>query len=179
MFYSEAIKQKTKEKLPEVTSTLDKMGETSRTMVTSMSDIVWAINPQNDDMEKLLQRIRAHAIELCSIKNIMLHIEENEKISNIKLRLEQRKNIYLVFKEALNNSLKYSGCNNIHLLLNQNNNQFIMRLSDDGKGFDTSQEFGGNGLQNMLRRSREIEGNLTIQSSIENGTIVELFVKIT
>ena len=89
-FYSEAVKQKTRNKLPEVTSTLEKMGETSRTMVTSMSDIVWAINPQNDSMDKLMERMRAHAAELCALKNIELYAGSMEGIS-FKPKLEQRR----------------------------------------------------------------------------------------
>ncbi len=177
-FYSEAVRQKAKEKLPEVTLTLEKMGETSRRMVTSMSDIVWAIDPKNDDMEKMLQRMKLYAAELCSIKNINLQVDVDDKINNLKPGLEQRKNIYMVFKEALNNALKYSNCQTILLSLQHTGNQLTLQVADDGKGFDSNLDQGGNGLPNMKRRAAEMGGHLTILSS-GKGTTVELIIKIT
>jgi signal transduction histidine kinase len=178
-FYSEAVKQKAKEKIPEAASILDKMGETSRSMVSSMSDIVWAINPNNDGMEKMLYRMQSHAAELCGIKNVTLLVDADEKIHHLKPQLEQRKNIYLIFKEALNNALKYADCAGIWLTLKYNNNLFSMQLKDDGKGFDTNKEFMGNGLMNMQRRAAEIDGTFTVVSEVNKGTIVTLIVKIT
>lgn len=178
-FYSEAVKQKAKEKLPEVTTTLEKMGETSRTMVSSMSDIVWAINPRNDDMEKMLQRMQLHAAELCAVKQVTLQVDTSGGVNQVKPKLEQRRNIYMIFKEALNNALKYSECKTIRLVLKQTNNDFIMGLYDDGKGFETQHEYGGNGLHNMKRRAGEINGKLIIESASNGGTKVELIAKIT
>jgi signal transduction histidine kinase len=178
-FYSEAVKQKAKEKLPEVTHTLEKMGEISRTMVTGMSDIVWAINPLHDDMEKMQQRMKMYAAELCAVKNLVLHVDADAMIKNLKPGLEQRKNIYMIFKEALNNSLKYAQCKNIWLSLKQVNHRFVMQIRDDGIGFDTSSEQAGNGLQNMKRRAAEIGGSLIIESGKGEGAMIELSVKIT
>jgi two-component sensor histidine kinase len=178
-FYSEAIKQKTRDKLPEVTPTLEKMGETSRSMVNSISDIVWAINPRNDDMDKLIQRMQSHAAELCALKNIHLKIDSDEKPGDAKPRLEQRKNIYLIFKEALNNSLKYSHCSNIWLSMKLTGNVFSMQVRDDGTGFENNSAFGGNGLHNMRLRADEIGGKLTVNSRLGDGTSVSLVVKIT
>ncbi len=178
-FYSEAVKQKAKEKIPEIASILDKMGETSRSMVSSMSDIVWAINPGNDDMGKMLNRMQSHAVELCVIKNVVLLVDADEKVRHLKPQLEQRKNIYLIFKEALNNALKYSGCARVWLTLKYNNNLFSMQLKDDGKGFDTNKEFMGNGLMNMQRRAAEIDGAFTVASEVNKGTTITLTVRIT
>ena len=175
-FYSEAVKQKAKEKLPEVTPTLEKMGETSRKMVTSMSDIVWAINPVNDDMEKILLRMQGHAAELCAIKNVVLHVDADERARHLKFGPEHRKNIYLVFKEALNNALKYADCENIWLTVQQKGNRFLMQIRDDGKGFNTAGQLDGNGLNNMKRRAADIGGVLTITSHKEQGTLVEMLL---
>jgi signal transduction histidine kinase len=155
------------------------MGEISRTMVTGMSDIVWAINPLHDDMKKMLQRMQMHAAELCAVKDVVLHVEADETARHLKPGLEQRKNIYMIFKEALNNSLKYAQCKNIRLTLKQINNRFVMQLGDDGTGFDPGRELSGNGLQNMKRRADEIGGTLVINSGPGKGTLVELTVKIT
>jgi signal transduction histidine kinase len=172
------VKQKTLNQMPEVTSTLEKMGETSRSMVTSMSDIVWAINPQNDSMTKMIQRMQSYAIELCNLRNVELKTDLAELIT-LKPGLEQRRNIYLVFKEALNNALKYSNCNQVNLIFRQSGNGFTMIVSDDGRGFNGDQELKGNGLQNMKRRAEEIGGEMKITTAPGKGTAVELYVKIT
>jgi signal transduction histidine kinase len=177
-FYSEAIRQRAKDKLPEVEHILEKMGETSRSMVGSMSDIVWAINPDNDHFDKLVRRMHSYAAELCSIKNITLQFHSNEMERNIQLSLEQRKNIYLIFKEAINNALKYAACHTLRLHLHTTGGNIQMEIQDDGKGFNTDGEFKGNGLKNMQLRAREIHAHVNITSAPGKGTSIAFELKI-
>lgn len=178
-FYSEAARQKAGEHNPEVNKILQKMGESSRKMVGSMSDIVWAINPKNDDLGKIITRMQSYAAELCAIKNINLELQVDEHIPESKIRLDLRRNIYMIFKEALNNTLKYSDCKNITLKVSIRHQQFNMEVADDGKGFNTETESAGNGLHNMRKRAAEINGELHIESAPGWGTRVGLYVKIT
>jgi ligand-binding sensor domain-containing protein/two-component sensor histidine kinase len=177
-FYSEAIRQRAKDKLPEVEHILEKMGETSRSMVGSMSDIVWAINPDNDHFDKLVRRMHSYAAELCSIKNITLQFHSNEMERNIQLSLEQRKNMYLIFKEAINNALKYAACHTLRLHLHTTGGNIQMEIQDDGKGFNTDGEFKGNGLKNMQLRAREIHAHVNITSAPGKGTSIAFELKI-
>ena len=172
--YSEAVKNQVKEKMPHLESVLNKMGENSRDMVTSMSDIVWAINPGNDDGEKLTLRMENYARDICSVKNVQLHFMADEKLNEIKLPLEHRKNIYLVFKEALNNSLKYSSATEIGITISRKNNQLQLTVKDNGKGFNTATTATGNGLKNMQLRAKEINATLQILSAQNEGTVIEL-----
>ena len=176
--YSDAVKEQVKTKLPHLGPVLEKMGENSRSMVASMSDIVWAINPNNDDGEKLLQRMEHYAKDICAVKNIRLQFHVDEKINSLKLTLDQRKNIYLVFKEALNNALKYSDCNMIWINIKISHKQFELNIKDDGKGFDTNNR-QGNGLRNMAKRAMEIKGEIMIESIEGSGTLIGMHCPIT
>ncbi|HUR32104.1 MAG TPA: two-component regulator propeller domain-containing protein [Saprospiraceae bacterium] len=173
-FYSEAVHQKTKNKLPEVSPILEKMGETSRSMVSSMSDIVWAINPQNDDMSKMLSRMKSYAHELSSLKEKPIHLEIDDKAQHLKLQLEQRRNIYLIFKEALNNALKYADCSQIWIHVKLKANHLSLKIEDDGKGFDTREEKEGNGIKNMQKRAADIGADINISSEKNKGTVIDL-----
>ncbi len=177
--YSDAVKQQVKETLPHLEPVMDKIGENSREMVASMSDIVWAINPQNDEGSKLLQRMEDHARDLCTVKNIMLHFQADDPIRSISLPMAYRKNIYLVFKEALNNALKYAGAKNISIELHKAMNKLEMIISDDGKGFFATAESQGNGLRNMRERSKEIDGNTVIESTPGQGTRIIFSCNLT
>jgi ligand-binding sensor domain-containing protein/two-component sensor histidine kinase len=175
--YSEAVKNQVKEKMPQLESVLDKMGENSRNMVSSMNDIVWAVNPGNDQGEKLLERMEGYARDACAVKDIKLHFQSNPEWSQHSFALEYRKNIYLVFKEALNNALKYSEASNIWVTIDKKMAHLHLTIRDDGKGFDVENGHKGNGLKNMDLRAKEIGGVVTIQSMHQQGTTIFLDCK--
>lgn len=173
-FYSEAVKQKLKEDQPGTESILQKMGETSRSMVGNMSDIVWAINPVNDAAGSLFKRMHSYAGELCQLKNIQLQFDCDHRLDKRALSIESRKNIYLLFKEAVNNALKYSACSMLIIKIEMHQKQLVMQVADDGKGFDEQAVESGNGLQNMRMRAGELKGTLRITSSVNKGTAIAL-----
>lgn len=176
--YSEAVKNQVKEKLPHLETILDKMGENSRDMVTGMSDIIWAINPDNDEGGKLISRMEDYARDICAVKDIQLHFNAADTISQVKLQLECRKNIYLIFKEAMNNAAKYAGAKNIQVQLGLNGAAINLMIKDDGKGFNEATVRKGNGLKNLEARAKEIKGNIIIDSVEGSGTTVSLQCRI-
>jgi ligand-binding sensor domain-containing protein/two-component sensor histidine kinase len=176
--YSEAIKTQLKENNPQLESVLNKMGENSRDMVNSMSDIVWAINPDNDDGEKLLQRIESYAADMCALKKIHLHFTADDKLKTVSIPLEHRKNIYLIFKESVNNAVKYSGAKNIFISLHLKAHELLLTIKDDGAGFDTNTVKKGNGLKNLELRAAEISGTLLVDSSPGKGTVISLICMV-
>lgn len=175
--YSEAVKNQVKEKLPQLESVLEKMGENSRNMVSSMNDIVWAVNPGNDQGEKIFERMEAYARDACAIKDIKLHFNSDPEWNQHSFALEYRKNIYLVFKEALNNALKYSEGNNIWVMVDRKGSHLHLLIRDDGKGFDVANGYKGNGLKNMQARANEIAGVVKVTSVMKEGTTVFLDCK--
>jgi signal transduction histidine kinase len=172
--YSEAVKNQVKATLPHLEPVLNRMGENSRDMVTSMSDIVWAINPDNDRGEKLAQRIENHARDLCAVRNVKLRYRADGGVDSIRLTLEQRKNIYLVFKEALNNALKYADASEIQIRLERLSQGLRLEISDDGKGFPSHRMNTGNGIRNMQLRASEIGGEFKLESHEGTGTSIRL-----
>jgi len=158
-------------------SLLEKMGSSSRNMIDTMNDIVWAVNPKNDYFENILQRMQYFAGELLSGKNILLQFNVNASVKNLKLPMAKRKNFYLIFKEAINNIYKHSDCKTVNVSIAQQGQNIIMIITDNGRGFDiTSQTSGGNGLNNMQSRAKEIGAQLKITSWVMKGTRTELKV---
>ena len=106
-----------------------------------MSDIVWMIKSGNDSFENVLQRMSQFAFEILEAKNIELDFANTESLPALKLTMEQRKNFYLFFKEAINNAAKYSEAEKVSVCIAQKDHTVEMSISDDGRGFDTSKIF--------------------------------------
>ena len=154
---------------------LHKMGGASRQMIETMNDIVWAINPLNDQFENVIQRMQYFAGELLSGKDILLQFDVAASARSIKLAMDQRKNIYLIFKEAVNNAYKYSQAKTVTVSIAAGAKSLLMSISDDGTGFILSEpSLQGNGLKNMKFRSKEIHAQLQITSRPQKGTRIEL-----
>lgn len=150
----------------------------SRAMLEAMDDIVWAVNPKNDHFNDLAVRMREFAIPLLEARNITFDININPDIQNTRIQMEARKNIFLVFKECINNIIKHSHCTHIWVSVNKLNNQLEFVVIDNGRGFDQNQKNNRNGLGNMQKRAAEMKGVLQINSRPGNGTMIKLLVNI-
>lgn len=168
-----------KQKAPEASTLLTSIGESTTAMQENMSDIVWAVNPQNDVFENVLQRMNLFASEILEAKNIELEFVTDASLSTYKFTMKQRKNLYLFFKEAINNAAKYSDAKKISVRIFKKDNHIEMNIADNGKGFNTSGIFNGNGMNTFKKRAEEINGNFNITSHINEGTTAQLKFKIT
>jgi signal transduction histidine kinase len=171
--YSEVAKQKS----PTVVDELEQIGDASRKIIEVMSDIVWTINPKNDTFENIILRMSTLAYNLLKAKNIEHTFRADESLNETKLSLESRRNFYLIFKEALNNLVKYSDATRASITLTNENGLIKLAVRDNGIGFDVAQTSKGNGLLNMKARAKEINAQLKIESEKGNGTNVELILK--
>jgi two-component system, NarL family, sensor histidine kinase UhpB len=141
----------------------------------SMSDIVWSVNPYYDNFESMLARMKEFAAEIGEPQQIALQFDVAKEVEAFTFDTDKRKNIFLIFKEAVNNAVKYSRCSLLAIQFLKNNaGDFIMRVHDNGSGFDEASIKKGNGLRNMQARAAHITGQLNVQSSEGNGTIIEL-----
>lgn len=172
---------KDKNRPEELQHTLEKISTISGEMISEMNDIVWAINPRNDNMETILHRMESFAKPLLASQNIQFHFQYDPEIRHLFLDMTKRKNFYLIFKETINNALKYSEASNIWVTINHKQHQLELTIRDDGKGFETtavmanaSTSMSGNGLQNMRMRAEEIGGDFELVSSPGNGTSLTL-----
>jgi signal transduction histidine kinase len=159
---------------------LDRIRHTSVKMMTEMNDIVWAINPQNDTMEKIIQRMESFARPLLTARNMQFHFNYDKEVLLLNLEMEQRKNFYLIFKEAVNNAIKYSGGSLLEANIIYQQGLLELNVKDNGVGFNMEQEMNetkslsGNGLKNMKARAKEMNANLLIDSGQEKGTLIKL-----
>ena len=171
--YSEVAKQKGEN----YDEALEMIGDASRKVIEAMSDIVWTINAENDSFEKIIFRMTSHAYNLFHARNIEFTFHADEILNEKKLSLEERRNFYLIFKEAVNNLVKYSNATHVSITFTNENNWIKLRIRDDGIGFDTSKENAGNGLKNMKRRADEMKAEFKIESQTGNGTQIDLILK--
>ena len=167
-----------KKESPGSMTLLDSIGESASLMQENMRDLVWAVNPQNDRFGNILQRMHQFGSEILEAKGISFQFQYNESISTEKLSMDQRKKIYLFFKEAINNAAKYSQADQVNADLQIRNGIVTLSIADNGIGFNASQENHGNGLSNFNRRALELGGNATIHSEINRGTRIQLSFKI-
>jgi signal transduction histidine kinase/ligand-binding sensor domain-containing protein len=158
-------------------SILSRINHYAIEMSEKMSDIVWAINPENESVENLIHRLRRTGSETCAASDIALEFETDEHFKRLSLRMELRKNIYLICKEAMNNAIKHSGCSRITVHLRQAPKGLEIAITDNGHGFDTTNAVKGNGLQNMASRAKEIDAELMIRSA-SGCTMLNLIVAV-
>ena len=152
---------------------LARMSTNAKETMDKMGDIVWMIKPGESEGSGLKQRMERFTYEICSSKNIDTTLEM-EVLEKVKLTMEQRKNLYLIFKEALNNAVKYSGTEKVEVKVTSQNKQLELLVKDYGKGFNPETTGRGNGLDNMKNRAKELNGHLEIITASGNGTTVQL-----
>ncbi len=156
----------------EASEYLFKVKTYTQDVIEKLSDMVWIFNPKNDSIEKLLQRLKSFAIPVAASKNIQIHFITDKENEMKNLNIRQRKAIYLISKEAINNTFKYAACNNIYYNLHTKGSKWRLTIQDDGLGFIAKENEGSNGLKNMRARADEIGANFNIQSQTRGGTIV-------
>lgn len=163
---------------------LKKISENAQRMLENISDIVWMENPDHDSFDDILARMNQYASQVLEPKNIKFRINSEIPVKDIILSSEQRRNVYLIFKEAMNNLAKYSACTKVDIAISQSSKSLVMRISDDGKGFDVrslsdNNQLTGNGLKNMQKRAENMRGELELNSKLNQGTTIQLKIPIT
>jgi len=184
---SEVVSQRVPQDNAPVIEPLSMIAGTSREMVDSMSDIVWAINPQRDHLSDLTQRMRRFASDILSARDINFRFRAPAEGKDIRLGADLRREVYLIFKETINNLVKHSACTEAELELRIVNDWIVLRISDDGRGFDTTPSpsggnghgaasLGGHGLLSMRRRAVALGGTFEVKSAPGRGTTSTLKV---
>lgn len=173
-YNSELVKMQMTDKNSTALLLLEKLEQTSRNVITSMSDIVWFISPKNDTSESLLNRLKWVAAQMLSERDIAYSFDQQGSITSIELPMQQRKNILLIFKEAIHNAIKHAHCTSVHISVMLDRHMLQLIVHDDGRGFANTGNTNGNGLYNMRIRAKEIEADLQVDSIEGLGTTVTL-----
>jgi ligand-binding sensor domain-containing protein/signal transduction histidine kinase len=148
---------------------LTSIADIARESVASMNDIVWAISPEHDTLLDLTRRMRQHAEDIFALREVDLDF--NAPVSDLKLSVGVRRDVLLIFKEAVNNAAKHSDCSQVAIDFRSENSFLRLSIKDNGKGFDSAENYDGQGLRSMMRRAHSLGGNLIVKSS--DGTIID------
>jgi signal transduction histidine kinase len=159
-------------------SYLERISFTSQQMMESMDDIVWSINPMNDTMDKLVNKMRAFAGGILEPLQIDLQLLCDDSVDQLKLNMAGRRDFYLIFKEAINNAAKYSACTRVKVEMFLKGKMLHLKIRDNGVGFITEGNTEGNGLGNMKKRAGNLKAKLNIESVTGEGTAIELIVDL-
>ena len=157
-------------------ASLEKINERSQRLLDNMSDIIWNINPGNDTIEEVMSRMREYATTILEAKNIDYTFNFPKEKMECKLSMEVKNNMYLIFKEAVNNLSKYSGCTDANLSLTLDEKNIHIKIEDNGKGFNESEIPHKGGLRNMKYRAEEIRGTFNITTEMFKGTKILLSI---
>ena len=151
---------------------LPSIANIARESVASMNDIVWAISPEHDRVLDLTRRMRQHAEEVFTIRDIDLSFVSGSYASELKLPVGVRRDVLLIFKEAVNNAARHSGCTKVEIDFECRSSSLDLRIADNGNGFEEKVDTDGHGLSSMARRADSLGGKLTIRSDVGQGTTV-------
>lgn len=162
------------------TERLARIADLSRELVDSMSDIVWAINPKRDHLSDLIQRMRHFATEVLEAAGIEVGFRTELVRADASLKADVRREVFLVFKESLNNIVRHAQCKRVDIHVNLQGAQVVLKVCDDGLGFCDQQENGrGHGLASMRARAQRLGGNLEVSSEPGRGATVVLSVPVS
>ena len=160
-------------------SMLGMITDQSSQMQQGMSDIVWAISPENDKLENMVIRIREFIARTLEPKNIHTVLTVDEPLLSKSLGMEQRRDFFLIIKEAINNAAKYSEASQVDIHLSGDKTSILLLIKDNGIGFDTNRINSSNGLRNMRARTEALNGVFTILSSPGKGVKLEVSIPQT
>jgi signal transduction histidine kinase/ligand-binding sensor domain-containing protein len=149
-------------------------------MYAGTKNILWALNPDNDNLQEVCTLIEKFGLELFTNTDTSFRML-NGHAENIKVRLPLgfSRNIILIYKELLHNVLKHAEATIVTLSVETTSDRYIcFTLTDDGKGFESDKILEGTGIRNMQNRAKKLNGKLTINSKIGFGTTSQLIMPI-
>jgi ligand-binding sensor domain-containing protein/signal transduction histidine kinase len=167
---------------------VQKISETAHATVDNISEIIWAINPQNNTLDNLSAYLRKCTADCFEMTPVRYRLDFPETVPGYPITAEFRRHIFMVVKEAIHNIVKHAKATEMEMKLISNDHMLEILIQDDGRGFipetlngskaPTDRGGGGNGLRNMSKRMAEVGGQFEIQSQPQQGTKVRIFAKI-
>ncbi len=160
---------------PEVTGTyLKRIAGEIQSSGQALDDIVWSINSNNDSITEIIARMRRYAADIFETASISFQFNSDKKPYNRNMTMEQRRDLFLVYKEAITNIQKHAMATAVQINVGTEKKQISLIISDNGKGFDVSQPTYRNGLKNMRTRIEKWKGDFNITSSQGHGTTINI-----
>ena len=169
---------------------MDQIYTTARELTRAMDEIVWAVNPQHDTLDSLVAYLGRFAQNFLSAAGIRCRLDLPLHLPSWPLTSEIRHNIFLAFKEALNNVVKHAHASEVRISLELKPDGFMLVVADNGRGFawdpqtgqiapaaDGSRSAAGNGLVNMQKRLEEVGGCCGWDTAPGEGTRAKLVIR--
>ena len=161
---------------PEIKDRISRIQSLAETSAQSMRDIVWLVNPRNDSMPQLIERLRDTTFQ--QLDGLEVHFSADSTTFHEDYSLEFRRNIFLIYKEILQNIIRHAEASDISIVIKEVGKNFRMEIQDNGKGFDVETVRRGNGLYNMASRVEMIGGELSFKSEPSEGTMICIMANI-
>jgi signal transduction histidine kinase/ligand-binding sensor domain-containing protein len=140
----------------------------------ALDDIIWSVNTSHDTLEETVARMRRYAAELFDAANISYELDLDPAFESRKIGMEQRRDLYLLYKEAVNNISKHANATQVSIQVALERNQLLLTINDNGKGFDTGKETARHGLEGMKERVKKWKGKFTLESNAGKGTRIQV-----
>jgi len=150
----------------------------SRALVDAMSDIVWAINPDHDRLSNLVYRMRRFAMDVLGGQGIAVRFRSTVVDHDLKIGVDVRRQVYLIFKEGVHNIARHSGADRVQVDLDRLEDRLMLQLRDNGAGFDPDAQHQGRGLANMRQRAAALRGKVEFASAPGKGTLLRMTVPL-
>lgn len=157
---------------PRLANSLHTLAQISRETMSALGDIVWATNPQQDGLPNLLRRMRRFVSETLPAAGIEFSFHAPPLQNEWRLDAELRRQVFLIFKESLNNLVRHSGCTRAVIELQIEGAYLTLCIRDNGSGFASAPSAEGNGLPNLQRRAKTLGASLSITSSPQGTAIL-------
>ena len=162
---------------PEVAEILERMKIATDQTNLNLRDTVWSINPENDSFDRVFDRMSTFACQILQDREILCTINnEVDMTKPFKISMEQRQNVYLIFKEAVNNIAKHSDATKVNITMKHEKEGIRLTIEDNGKGFNIADNYDGNGLKNYRRRAEESFIEFDIKSTPSVGTKISMLI---
>lgn len=167
-----SLSKKNISKPQEATEFLQRISEEVSSSSQALDDIIWSVNSSHDTLDETVSRMRRYAAELFDAANIQYELHLDSAFEEQKLIMEQRRDIYLLYKEAVNNILKHAKAKHVIIKIAIEHQRLVLDITDDGKGFNTTKESDRHGLEGMKARVDKWKGKIQITSAENKGTII-------
>lgn len=174
-FFSEAA-QRVQSKPEELKRFLQKIDISAAEAKEKINDIIWAIDPSKDNWSVFLKKCKRHATDTLDSKEIEYDINIDDTFK-VKIELELRQNLWLIYKEMINNLAEHSRATKAEILFTENDRIIHLKVSDNGRGFNEEKKHSGNGIENIIQRTKLIGGEIDLKTSPDQGTEWNLKLK--
>lgn len=172
--FSEILKRNVIKTAPENLEYVDKISESVGGLSAGVRDFIWTLDPHKDTLYEVAVRLKDFGDTLFDGTKVAFRVEGlSKEFENIKLTMDWKRHLMLIFKEAMNNILKYSKCDNVKLYFKLTGKELIVRLVDDGEGFEIDKVKLGRGLHGMRNRAKSINSEVEIISNQDKGTEIK------